>query len=151
MTELEKLYDLAFENDISVYNYHVSDTKKAVCLHIEDYKNIALDKPAIESSAEESVLLAEEIGHYITGSLYMIEATSNTPIARSNRIKYEARANRWAIEHMLTQDSIQKAIDKCGNDLYEIAEYCNVTIGFLKKALEHYKDHGVAFHWWDVA
>jgi len=151
MTELEKLYDLAFENDISVYNYHVSKTKKAVCLQIEDCKNIALDKPAIKTSAEESVLLAEEIGHYATGSLFMIEATHNSPIANSNRIYYESKARGWAIEKRLPPEYIQEAIDKCGNDFYEIAEYCDVPIDFLQKSIEYYKVKGITFQWNDVA
>lgn len=145
LSPLEKLYDKALESNISIYKFHVSKTKKAACLHNDGYKAIALDKPRIESAAEEKVLLAEELGHYETGSIYLIEATYNTPLARANRENGEAKARRYATKETLAPAEIQKAIDSgCYND-YEIAEYCDVPIDFLRDAFKYYRQKCVLF------
>lgn len=87
LTRLECLYDEAVNSHIEIIDHHYSDTKKGACLYDENYyKVIALDKPAIESVDEECTVLAEELAHYDTGSLYFLDATYNMPIYRSNVI-----------------------------------------------------------------
>ena len=145
MTKLDKLYGFAHSGDINIINAKFSQTKKAACMSSGIYKNIIMDKSAIVSANEEVGILAEEIGHYATGALYSIKATYNTPIARSNRIKYEAKARRWAITSCLPVDEIEKAVSHAAGDKYLAAEYCQVTVEFLDNAVEHYRACGVIF------
>lgn len=145
MTQLEQLYDLASGHRIHIHEYHLSETKKAACIKYGDYKAIALDKPCINNAAEEIALLAEEIGHFETGSLYFLEATSNMPLARSNRMKCEAKAKRWAYQRVLPCNLILEAIEYGAENDYEVSEYCNVPIKFLREALIAYEMMGIDF------
>ena len=145
MDKLEALYDFANERSIYVIDRSFSQTKKAACLHVKPIKAVVLDKPAIGSKAEEGALLAEEVGHYETGALYVIESTYNTPIARSNRIKYEAQALRWAIKQYLPLSDIRKGLAINDGDIWLTAEYCHVPPDFLTKAIEYYQSHGINF------
>jgi len=146
MTKLESLYEFASESAVSIVNESFSKTKKAACIHLKPDKLIVLDIAAIESKEEEIVLLAEECGHYETGGLYVIEATYNTAIARSNRIKYEGMARRWTYKRLLKPDEIEAAVKLDGSfGDHAVAARCSVTVDFLHKAIEYYRSTGVVF------
>lgn len=140
MTKLEQLYDLAYRRNICIYDFHISKTKKAACLYNNQYKAVALDKPRISNASEERVILAEEIGHYETNSLYLLEATHNTPLAQINHCKREALAKRWAIKTQLPRDTIKAGVEAGCNNIYELADYCDVPGWFLERAVEYYKN-----------
>lgn len=146
LSYLEILYDKALESNIHIYNYRLSDTKKAACVAIPEHKTIALDKNALSSTAKETVVLAEEIGHYETCSLYLLKSTCNTPLACLNQMKGEANAKRWAIKNVLPPEVIQKAIDSGCYNNYEMAEYCQVTVEFLRYAFDYYTQQGFEFY-----
>ena len=118
MTDTEYLYAFADEIGISVYNIGVSDQKKAVCLYVseEDIKSIAIDKSRIETSAEEKMILAEEIGHFETGAFYLLETDTNSSRHRINRRKAEYKAKVWSIKKLLPAHVLQNAIGKCYSD-----------------------------------
>ena len=147
MTMLEHLEHMAYEQDIHIHDYPFSETKKAVCYHSVDgsweYKAILLDKPKIASLSEKIVLLAEEMGHLVTDSLYVITATANTRAARSNRMKYEAQAKRWAIKEMLPVYKIKACWDKGIVGLYEMAEELTpLPEDFILRAIQDYRSTG---------
>ena len=145
MDKLAGLYAIAFESDINIVNFHFSETKKAACLYRRPHKNILLDKSLINSSHEEGAILSEEIGHFETGALYRISSTYNTPVARSNRIKFEAQARHWAFKTYLPPDEITKGIEHAGHNLFDVAEHCQVTAFFLKRAIDYYATNGFFF------
>ena len=145
MNKLDNVYAFADECSIDIVDDKFSNTKKAVCMHITPDKVIFIDKPSVESDCEEVSILAEEIGHFETGALYIITSTHNTPIARANRIKYEAKARHWAFKKYLPPHEIAQAIEHEGSDDYAIAEYCSVTVCFLRDAIEYYQSLGVKF------
>jgi len=149
MTKLERLEDIADKRNIKLHNFSFSKTKKAGCYYELDgdfeYKAILLDKSNIKCKMEETSLLAEEIGHFETHSLYLITATANTPAARSSRITYEAKAKKWGIKYCVTKNEIQKAFDDGRTMDYEIAEYCGVDVDTLRKAKEIYRQENVVF------
>ena len=142
MTKNEKLYDYAHNKGICIINASFSETKKAACLKSDFGKVIVLDKMAIKSQQEEREVLAEEIGHFATNALYIIEATANTNTARSNRIKYEAQAKRWAIRRILPVHRIKKAFDKGLYMNYEVADELDVSTEFLAYAMKFYISKG---------
>ncbi|MCL2336904.1 MAG: hypothetical protein FWC60_05745 [Firmicutes bacterium] len=139
LSKLEQLYDDAYKSDIHIYDYHFSNSKKASCVCLAGYKTITLDKPAIKSQSEEIVLLAEEIGHYATGSLYSIGATANSPLAKSNRDRCEERARRWKIEKLLPFEEMQKALQK-SHSWYELAGYFESPQELVMEAYKYYTE-----------
>jgi len=138
MTKLEALYDMAYTKGIHIHDWSLGSSKKAFAMRMPGTDTIALDRLRIESSYEESILVAEELGHYETDNLYHLVAGFNTPLARTNRIKGEAKARQWAIEHLLSLDEIHKALEHGCKDINEIAEFCQVTPEFLLHAVEYY-------------
>lgn len=144
MTKLETLEEKAINLNIRVDNCNFSETKKGACFRMGDYKAILLNHSKIKSASEKAVILAHELGHYETGSLFLIEATANTPVAHSNRRKYEAKATKWAIEELLPTDKLEEIINK-RYDEHEIAEHFGVTLDFLHEAFEFYKTKGIVF------
>ncbi|MCL1994933.1 MAG: ImmA/IrrE family metallo-endopeptidase [Defluviitaleaceae bacterium] len=141
---LENLHDKIEQQDISLVNARVSNNKKAVCMGSNFGGVIILDKSSVLNTAEETVLLAHELGHFKTGSLYNIETTANSPLAKMNRRKDEARAAKWAIKELLPVDKLQEVINK-RYDEHEIAEHFSVTVDFLREAFEFYKTKGIVF------
>ena len=150
MTKLERLYQLASDRDIEVVNYSFSKNKKAFCCryYIDGYecKNIIFDKPRIINAIEEVGLMAEELGHFETHSLYIMEETANTALARNNRAKYEAKARRWGIKYLITPKEIQRAIDDGCVMNYEFADHLGVSTDMIHKAMELYKQKGYEFN-----
>ena len=146
MTRLEKMYDELYQSDIAVNDYHFSYTKKAACVSDGNMNTIILDHSAIENSAEELTLLAEEQAHYETDTLYTIDEDYNSPQARFNRIAAEGRAKRHAINKHIPFDEMAETFEKFvyadGLDIYELAEYFDVTPEFMKRAIKLYHERG---------
>jgi hypothetical protein len=145
MNKLETLYAFSAERDIDIIDRKYSDTKKAACLDLKPYKVIILDKKSIGGKEEEVSILAEEIGHFETGALYVIESTHNTNIARNNRVKYESQVRHWAYRNHCSPEEIKTAILKHLGDMYLVAEECEVTIEFLQNAIKYHQSHGHVF------
>ena len=146
VTKLEKLYDELHDSNITVNDYHFSYTKKAACVKTSGLDTIILDRPAIENSAEELTLLAEEHAHYETGALYTIGADFNFPQARFNAIAAEGKAGRHAINKHVPIEEMTVEFEKCvyadGLDIYELADRLDVTPELTKKAITYYHERG---------
>ena len=144
ITELDMLYQEAYDNNIVVVNAHFSQTKKAACLCGES-NNIVLDVPKMDSSVEECEKLAHELTHIKSGSLYFITATMNTPLESANRQKHEANTTRETTLALLPYEKLQRAIYEEGFDYWRIAEYCGRTVKFVQTAFEIYENMGIRF------
>lgn len=85
------------------------------------------------SDAEKACVLAEEIGHYYTtvGNILNQKNTENR--------KQEIKARKWAVDKMLTIKDVFEATEHPCSNLFEIAEYLEVTEEFLLEALEIFK------------
>lgn len=86
------------------------------------------------STKEKGCVLAEELGHYYT-TVGNILDQSNV----GNR-KQELRARLWAYDKMIGLEGIVKSYQHGCHNLYEIAEYLDVTESFLKDALIAYQN-----------
>lgn len=82
--------------------------------------------------AEQTCILAEELGHYHTSAGDMLDQTNV-----ANR-KQEQKARRWAYEKLVPLNRIIAAYSAGINTRYEMAEYFSVTEAFLISAMEHY-------------
>lgn len=97
------------------------------------YKNRIAIHNEIETSAEKSCILAEELGHHYTTVGNILDQFSV-----SNR-KQELRARMWAYNKLIGLMGIIKSYEHGCQSYHEMAEYLDVTEEFLKDALERYR------------
>ena len=95
-------------------------------------RRIAIRKN-IETQAEKSCVLAEEIGHYRTSSGNILDQNK----AESRKQEYRARLYGYNLKIGLT-GLISAYEAGCGN-LCEMAEYLDATEEYLKEAIDCYK------------
>lgn len=82
---------------------------------------------------EKACILAEEIGHYYT------TVGDITDQRNANNRKQELKARKWAVDKMIQIEDLFQATEHPCQNLYEIAEYLEVTEEFLLEALEVFK------------
>lgn len=100
-------------------------------------RRIAIRKD-IPTQTEKSCVLAEELGHHYTSSGDILNQNIVT-----NR-KQEFRARVYGYNLLIGLRGILQAYEAGCRNLYEMAEYLEVTEEYLKEALECYrKKHGV--------
>ena len=87
----------------------------------------------IETQAEKSCVLAEEIGHYRTSSRSILDQNK----VESRKQEYRARLYGYNLKIGLT-GLISAYEAGCGN-LYEMAEYLDAPEEYLKEAIDCYK------------
>lgn len=95
-------------------------------------KRIAIRKNML--TAEKTCVLAEELGHYYTTAGNILDQSKT-----GNR-KQELRARVWAYDKLIGLKGIVNAYKHGCQNLYEMAEYLDVTEEFLKKALQRYRN-----------
>lgn len=93
---------------------------------------IAIRK-GIETQAEKSCVLAEELGHYYTSVGNILDQTDI-----ANR-KQEYRARFYGYNLKIGLMGIVQAYTHGCRNLYEMAEYLEVTEEYLKEAIECYR------------
>lgn len=93
---------------------------------------IAINK-AIETSIEKACVLAEELGHHYTVSGDILDLSK--VISR----KREYRGRLWGYNRLLGLQGIIDAYKNHCQNLYEMAEYLDVTEEFLQEALDCYR------------
>ncbi len=71
--------------------------------------------------------------HYTTfGNIIALESVQNR--------KQERQARKWSYEKLIPLKSIITASFECCTNIYELAEYLDVTEEFLKETLQHYQE-----------
>ncbi len=98
---------------------------------------VGIDPMQIETQAEERVHLAHELGHCITGSFYNMY--SETDI----RKRHEIRADRCAAAMLVPVEELKSQFRKGITEIWNLAEYFDVTEDFIRKAIENYFDMGL--------
>lgn len=129
--DVTELYNYADENKINVHSYPLTELKS---LSVPNH--IAIDKSKIENSTEEKVCIAHEIGHCETGSFYSNRTKLDV------RERHENRANRWAVHALIPIDEYKIAIQDGYTEVWQLADYFEVTEDFIKKAIYIYKCEG---------
>ena len=94
-------------------------------------RRIAIRK-SIETQAEKSCVLAEELGHYFTsfGNILNMDEIQNR--------KQELRARLSGYDMQIGLIGIIECYKHHCRSLYEMAEYLQVTVEYLQEALECY-------------
>lgn len=96
---------------------------------------IALDPWKLRSITQETVCLAHELGHCETGSFYNQFAKLDV------RQRHENRADKWAIQHLISADELDDAVAEGCEDISALSEYFGVTEDLMRKAVCWYT-HG---------
>ncbi len=124
------LYALADQLGIVVLSFPLPDCE-SISLESNDNYYIGIDDIQLDSSKEERVHMTHELGHCVTGSFY----NEYSPV--DNRGKCEATADRWAVKKLINKDELLKQLKK-GMEVWDLAEYFNVTEDFIRKAYHLY-------------
>lgn len=130
----DKLIEEADEEGISTYeNNMIGDLKG---LYVSGTITINSD---IDTKAEKTCVLAEELGHHYTtyGNI-----TDQSEIV--NR-KLERVARVWGYTKLINPSDLVEAHKSGVRNRYELAEFLEVTEEFLEEALEYFKQKYGAF------
>ena len=128
MTAYEELLQEAEDNNIEVIEFTFRGANKGMYAD----STIAIRKD-IETTTEKKCILCEEIEHYYTsvGNIIDLKSVKNR--------KQEQIARNRSYERLVPLKSIIAASFECCTNIYELAEYLDVTESFLKEALQHYQ------------
>ena len=129
---VQKLYSIAEKYDIMVDTRDIPMPSMAVELF--GIKAVALNKELTES--EERVCLAHELGHHVKGALY----NKVTPCFTRGQCEY--KADKWAVHKLIPIRSLHAAFKKGYTEIWELAEYFDVTEEFILKTIEIYRQEG---------
>lgn len=131
------LYKLAADHGHVIHELRLSESP-AFCVEEDGVCHIALSDRL--TPQEKKVMLAHELGHPEYGGFYNIYS----PFAL--RSKTEAKAQRWAFYHAIPPDEIREALKKGIREVWELAEYFNVTEQFMNDGLRYYTEQiGIDF------
>lgn len=95
---------------------------------------IGMDVDKLENTAEETVCLAHEMGHCLTGSFYTVESS----LCQQRRC--EERADRWAMGQLVPLEELKGLLERGITRPDELAEYFGVPEQFLRKCVQFYKE-----------
>ena len=131
--ELNKLYDIAKRENISIEDFKMKN--KAIIEQIDKEYYIGLNYSKIKSITEEKELLAEELGHYYCNAFY------NSSSSPSTIAQKEYRANKWKCTVLVSVNDFKDAFKKGLKNVYEIAEYLNLSEDTVAFAYNYYKEN----------
>lgn len=137
LTKFEDLEQFSSENNLDI-DYINFKNNRIKGLYIDG--SIALST-SLNTDAERSCVLAEELGHHFTSTGDILDTTNQ------NAAKQELRARRYAHDLLIDYDLLYQAkLTGCSN-IAEVAECLGITEEFLKEALENLESrYGSNYH-----
>ena len=124
-----QLYQLAQQENIEVLSYPLPQNGSMSVMLDSGQCFVGLDPSLRDGSVQERVHLSHELGHCVTGSFYNIYA------AVDSRRRHENRADKWAVTTLISVEELDNAIAQGCTEVWELAEYFQVTEAFIRKAL----------------
>lgn len=124
-----QLYQLAQQENIEVLSYPLPQNGSMSVMLDGGQCFVGLDPSLRDGSVQERVHLSHELGHCVTGSFYNIYA------AVDSRLRHENRADKWAVTTLISVEELDNAIAQGCTEVWELAEYFQVTEAFIRKAL----------------
>ena len=131
---LNDLYNYAINEDIVVFDHKAPVTISVSIMTDTGNCYIGIDYNAIKSEVQERERLAHEVGHCVRGAFY------NRYSLLDLKSKHEYRADKWAIERLLPKEEMAEAFEYGIVEVWELAEYFEVSEEFIKKAAYIYFD-----------
>lgn len=115
---------------VDVEEVHFNSLRiKGLCIN-----NTILLNSQLETYAEKTCVLAEEIGHYYTTTGNILDQTE----IKSR--KQERKARGWGYEKLIPIPKLIEAYLAGARNRYELAEFLDVTESFLEDAINYYRE-----------
>lgn len=130
MNNYECLEDEACKDGIEIVNCRF-DSLRIKGLYCDNTIGINID---IDTSAEKTCVLAEELGHHHTSVGDILDMTDI-----GNR-KQERQARLWGYNKLIGLSGLIKAYEAGCQDRFAVAEYLGVTEEYLCECLNTYRD-----------
>lgn len=130
---LTELYRLAECDSVVVAAFALSKRESLSTMDSDGQCFVAIDPTKVTSTADEKTKLAHELGHCATGAFY------NVYSPRDIRQRHENRADKWAIKTLIPEDELNAAVEHGCTELWELAEFFNVSEDLMRKAVSWYK------------
>lgn len=124
------LYDIADKNNIKVHNFKFK-TIEAVSVPY----NIGIDYRKLENDIDLKDKLSHELAHCMTGSFY----NADNPL--DVRGQHERKAELWQFEQLMPLDDLIDVLIKGYCEIWQIAEYFEVSYSLAEKAVEYYQNN----------
>lgn len=99
---LDKLYDIAENENIEIYDYCIDEDINGIFLNYDKLNAIALN---CDNSLQEKCVLSEELGHY-----YMDATYNYANVDKITYDKQEYRAKKWSYYVLIPFDNLRRAI-----------------------------------------
>lgn len=126
------VYRIVDKEKINIEDFNWSNVKARI-FEIDNKYYIALDNKQIDTSIEEKEILAEELGHYYTNSLYFLNSSKEL------KDKCELRAKKWAYSVLVPFSKLKEKLIQ-GFNLYELADYFDVDIKYMIDCIDFYTE-----------
>ncbi len=123
------LYVLAKQQNIEVIETSLPENGSLSVMDDSGNCYIGIDESVMDGGALEIVHMGHELGHCITGSFY------NRHTRFDIRQRHENRADKWAIRQIISVEELDTAIAAGYTEIWQLAEYFDVTEQFMRKAL----------------
>lgn len=138
MTNLLELYQIADQENIEVDCFEMGKREAFSIMDSDGTCYIAIDPFKLTSTRDEMQKLAHELGHCKTGSFYNRHATQDI------RQKHENRADRWAIENIIPEAELNRAVSNGYTEPWDLADFFDVTEDFMRKVMWLYANGNLA-------
>lgn len=136
-TRTSELYEIAEKSGTEIICCELPKTRSVSVRTAAGRCYIGIDPLEIETTAQERVHIAHEIGHCETLAFY--NAYSPLEI----REKQETKADRWAVARLVPVRELTEALKHGIKEIWDLAEHFDVTEEFMLKAIEIYRINGV--------
>ena len=133
MFEISDFYDYCKRHNVDVIPYDGCPQPGAT---IRDgvFYAVFLDFTKIKSTRLLRGVCFHELGHIATGALHKVDS----PYELVERSEY--RANRWATETFLTEESFREAFALGYTELWQLSEYFDLPERVISDALTYWKE-----------
>lgn len=128
------MYEYAQSMGIGVYDFRLPESRAVTLWSDSGDCVIGIDNSRRYSRAELKTMLAHELGHCVTGTVYDSSGRM--------RGKCEAKAEKWAIVNTLPYESIIDAYKQGARNESELAEFLEVSETFVRRAIAYYLEEG---------
>ena len=130
---LLNLYRTAERRNVAVECFRLEGTP-ACSVELNGRCFVGIDPFQLESTADEKVKLAHELGHCLQGGFY--RRTSPFEL----RERCEVLADRWAMTQLMPLPDVQAAMKEGCTEVWQLAERFGVTEEFVRTVLAVYFD-----------
>ena len=140
MFELSDFDRYCRNNDVDVIPY-MGCPQPGATIRDQGFYAVFLDFSQIRSTRLLRGICCHELGHIATGALHKVDS----PYELVERSEY--RANRWAAEQFLNDESFREAFQLGYTELWQLAEYFDLPEADVRAALHYWTQcKGVDFN-----